>query len=761
MLEQRTIQHPDRIALIYEPDEKVTYAELWELSGRVYAWLKYKGIGVEDIVMFCLPRGICLYACMLGAMRAGAAFVLTESENDCKRTAFIRKDCKCRLYVDGTDWESIRRTEPLTGYEEIRFHSLCYIAYTSGTTSHPKGVLHEYGSLENAWKSVRLEWMPLLSEEDTFLLMTPMNFVSLPIVFAFSCAFGNRLALMPYRYRESKEAFDDYNERAGINSGYVTPSFLRGHLPFLCHWRMCIISSEPADGLFFPNIKCYNAYASTESGCLLTVFELRQAVSPAPVGKSWSDIDVFVLDSEGVKKYGGTIGEICYRNNPYVRGYCNLPEQTLKLMRGGIFHTGDAGEFDGNGNLIIHGRINDVFKIGGNRIDPEEIAAALREVSDIRNFIVRGFVYKDVSSIIVFFTDELKINEETIRERLLAKLPEYMIPTWYIHLKTFPLLENGKLDKRSLLPPEGSWDVYRKTADSNLHEIGKGRTSRVYDMGGEKILKLYRASIPFKTIRQEILLTRAAHQRGIPVPMAYELVRSGMQYGIIMDRIAGKEMEALIREQPGIWRELIPDFAKAVKELHGTEIRDGSLPDIKASSISTAGELYPSFCTKEETEKLQSVFASIPDSHMFVHGDCHPGNAMLYDDKIRFIDMTICGKGHPVFDFICMYSHYVFLPSFASDAMCLSKLGLDKEEAGRLYDLFLREYSGLPEERDISAVKEWIKGIHAARICLAPVLLPGAFPKEALCIAKERAMSFADRIKVGKYDEGFYRKMQG
>ena len=39
MLEQRTIQHPDRIALIYEPDEKVTYAELWELSGRVYAWL--------------------------------------------------------------------------------------------------------------------------------------------------------------------------------------------------------------------------------------------------------------------------------------------------------------------------------------------------------------------------------------------------------------------------------------------------------------------------------------------------------------------------------------------------------------------------------------------------------------------------------------------------------------------------------------------------------------------------------------------------
>lgn len=127
-----------------------------------------------------------------------------------------------------------------------------------------------------------------------------------------------------------------------------------------------------------------------------------------------------------------------------------------------------------------------MFKIGGNRIDPEEIAVALREVSDIRNFIVRGFVYKDVSSIIVFFTDELKINEETIRERLLAKLPEYMIPTWYIHLKTFPLLENGKLDKRSLLPPEGSWDVYRKTAGSNLHEIGKGRTSRVYDMGGEK-----------------------------------------------------------------------------------------------------------------------------------------------------------------------------------------------------------------------------------------------------------------------------------
>jgi len=81
MLERHTFMTPDRTAVICEPQERISYKELWELSGCLYSWIKKRGIGAEDIVMFCLPRGISLFACMIGTMRAGAAFVLAESGN--------------------------------------------------------------------------------------------------------------------------------------------------------------------------------------------------------------------------------------------------------------------------------------------------------------------------------------------------------------------------------------------------------------------------------------------------------------------------------------------------------------------------------------------------------------------------------------------------------------------------------------------------------------------------------------------------------
>ena len=534
LLESWVIKTPNRRALVFEPGVSATFKEMWELSGKIYAYLKSRGIKAEDVVMYCLPRGIELFACMIGTMRAGAAFVLIETGND-KRTEFIRKDCRCKLYVDESDWNNIIQKEPLEGYEQIRPHSLCYIAYTSGTTSNPKGVLHEYGSLDNAWKSALLDGVPLFNEEDTFILAVSMNFVSLPLFFALSCAFGFALAIMPYEYKNSREKFYSYVEKVGVNCGYITPSFLRTLLPFQHPWRVCILTSEPADGLFLENTLCYNCYASTESGCLLTIFRLPCKMNPAPVGKSQSDVSVFILGEDDTEVPDGMLGEVCYRN-PYVRGYINLPEKTQALIRGGVFHSGDRGKIDINGNLILHDRIDEMFKIGGYRIEPDEIANVVRQVSGLSNIVVRGFVYKDLSAIIVFCTDDIEIDNVSMREQLLNKLPEYMIPTNYIHLDSFPLLENGKLNKLQLLPPEGSWEALRTISDSNFPVIERGQDFCVYGLGNDKAVKIFRHSIPFVKIWHEMVLMQEAYASGLSAQNAYELVRFGSDYGIMMDR---------------------------------------------------------------------------------------------------------------------------------------------------------------------------------------------------------------------------------
>ena len=534
LFESWVIKTPNRRSVVFEPGVSTTFKEIWDLSGKIYAYLKARGIVAENVVMYCLPRGIEFLACMIGTMRAGAAFVLTETGND-KRTEFIRKDCRCKLYVDVSNWNDIIQTEPLEGYEQVCLHNLCYIAYTSGTTSNPKGVLHEYGSFENAWKSALIDGVPLLDEKDTFLLAVSMSFVSLPLFFALSCAFGFALAIMPYEYKNSREKFYSYVEKVGVNCGYITPSFLRTLLPFQHPWRVCILTSEPADGLFLENTLCYNCYASTESGCLLTIFRLPCKMNPAPVGKSQSDVSVFILGEDDTEVPDGMLGEVCYRN-PYVRGYINLPEKTQALIRGGVFHSGDRGKIDINGNLILHDRIDEMFKIGGYRIEPDEIANVVRQVSGLSNIVVRGFVYKDLSAIIVFCTDDIEIDNVSMREQLLNKLPEYMIPTNYIHLDSFPLLENGKLNKLQLLPPEGSWEALRTISDSNFPVIERGQDFCVYGLGNDKTVKIFRHSIPFVKIWHEMIQMQEAYASGLSVQNAYELVRFGSDYGIMMDR---------------------------------------------------------------------------------------------------------------------------------------------------------------------------------------------------------------------------------
>jgi len=744
LLKQHVLTEPDRPAVTYEPDDFLTFKELWTLSGSVYAWLKRKNIGPEDVVMYCLPRGVALYACIVGTLRTGAAFVLAETDNEQKRTEYIRKDCNCRLFVDGNCWKEITDTEPLEGFEPVDPHNLCYIAYTSGTTGTPKGVLHEYGSLENAYLSARMNKVPLLSGEDTFLVMSPMNFVSLPIIFAFSSAYGNTVAILPYGYAEREDLFAAYLEKTKVNCGYLTPSFLQKHFPFRHPWRMCILSSEPADGLYMSGIKCYNCYASTESGCLLSVYELTEPITPAPVGKSQSDIELFILDENEMEVSAGSVGEICYRN-PYVRGYLALPEHTRKLLRGRVFHSGDAGVMNEEGSLIVKGRIDEMFKVGGYRIEPEEIANAIRKVCALQHFVVRGYVYKDISAIIVFYTDEVQIDLTEMRERLLALLPEYMIPTNYIRLQDFPLLETGKLDKLSLMPPEGSWEAFRRCSSATLPVLGRGRTSVVYDLGEHKVLKMIKPSIPFTMIRQELTLTKAAHAAGLPVPDAYEIVRSGPGYGLILDKVDGDILEDRIRSEADQQRHYIRRFAEAVKALHQIRVEHGTdMPDIKKVSVSLAEQLNPRFCSKEEAESIRAVFECLPDSECFIHGDCHTGNAILSGEDIRFIDMLLCGKGHPVFDLLCMYSHYVFLPSFLSDDACMERIGVTRETGELIFDEFIEAYDPSMSAAERAEIILQIRGVHAARLCLADVVLPGVFPADVLQKAKKRAINFSD-----------------
>ena len=758
-LEEFVKKTPDRDAVIFEPDERLTFSELWLLSGKIYAWLKQKAIGAEDVVMYCLPRGLMLYACMVGTMRVGAAFVLAETQNSPERTAYIRTDSQCRLFVDESCLPEILSCSPLEGYEPIRLHNLCYIAYTSGTTGHPKGVMHEYGSLDNAWKAVMVDGKAIMSETDTFLSMSPMNFVAMPIIFAYSCGHGCAVAVMPYKYTANKDTFSDYLERAGITCGYVTPSFLRKLLPFQYPWHMCILSAEPADGLFIPGMRCYNTYASTEGGCLLSVYELPEAMSPAPVGRSYSDVEVLITDENGKEVPYGETGEICFRN-PYVRGYIHQskapsgehadenPSSADAAKPGlnkhdGLFHTGDAGKIGADGSMVVLGRVDEMFKIRGYRIEPDEVAGAVTRVSGLSHVVIRGFVFRNISSIIAFYADDVTVDPVSLHELLRKEIPEYMIPTNYIQLKAFPLLGSGKVDKLRLLPPEGNWEGFQKNASAHLPLVDTGRSACVYDMGNGILLKQFRESVPYRTAWEELTRTRTAHACGLPVPEVYDVIRSDDGYGLLMKQLPGVNLEALLRRHPQDRLLLIDRFAGAVKALHRTVISDDGFPDAVEVSLALCEQISDRFCSDSERKQIRTIFQRLPRTETFIHGDCHPGNAMWNDGIIQFLDLPFAGKGHPVFDLLGVYSHYVFLPSFETEEAYFSAAGMTKKDAAALYERFLETSYAEADSRALSQIREWIRGVHAAKILLASVLMPGVFSDAVFAEAKRRAILFS------------------
>ena len=91
--------------------------------------------------------------------------------------------------------------------------------------------------------------------------------------------------------------------------------------------------------------------------------------------------------------------------DPFFRGYINLPEQTKKALRGGIYHTGDIGKKLPDGNLVLMGRSTDMIKINGNRIEPAEIEAVGKKVLGVKWCAARGFEDPVHAFVCLYYTE--------------------------------------------------------------------------------------------------------------------------------------------------------------------------------------------------------------------------------------------------------------------------------------------------------------------------------------------------------------------
>lgn len=480
--------------------EAMKYGELDDLTSRVYAYLSERGIGKESFVMIDLPRGIYTLAVAVGVWRAGAAYVIVDEGIPVKQKDYIYRDCGCTAVIGAAEYARILSTCGRSGYAVTDLHDAAYAVYTSGTTGDPKGVVHEYGTLEDNIAHFKYNGEYLLDKNDRFLLVSPFSFVATDIILNLLTYLCVEIVVAPASVMKDKIKLLSCMAERKITATFFTPSHLRLEPLFHPELRTLFLASEPARNIYIDDVTVYNVYAQSETGYLAGIFKLDRAYDITPVGKAQcAGRELVILDDKGQASDTGALGEICFEN-PYFRGYVNMSEETERAFEGGIYHSGDIGRKDPDGNVILIGRKDDMAKVNGNRVEPGEIEAAMKSVLHLPWAAARVFADGKNVSICGYYPGDAQFDCQIARQELSRVLPSYMVPTHFMKLARLPMNANGKLSRGDLPRPDITVRsaAYAEPADDVekilCEGIGKvldiekvGALDDFYELGGDSV----------------------------------------------------------------------------------------------------------------------------------------------------------------------------------------------------------------------------------------------------------------------------------
>ena len=452
-LEKNCVCHPDDIALISaEAGESMTYARLWECSGRVYGFLRRKGIGKEDAVMIALPRGGDPVVALIGIWRAGAAAVMLEADYEPERMEYIRRDAGCVLKIDEALFSEIMAGDAQEGHEETSLHDLAYLIYTSGTTGKPKGVMQEYGTLEMC---VRLHFCgerPVI--DGRFALITPLYFVVSMLIIPPLLYNAQAVAVIPKDIVRDPDRLPECIEALQLTNLFIVPSMLKHLRRIPASLTKIVVGGEPARRLFSDRVEIFCGYGQSESGFNISTFLIDREYDVTPVGRIGEHkSEIHIMDDCGNELPVGETGNLCYKA-PYFRGYLGLPELTEQVRLNGCIRSGDRGTIQPDGKITISGRADEMIKIRGNRIEPAEIEAVFQELLQVEWVGVRGIFDQGHPYLCAYYAQEPKISIEEAERLAAGRLPSYMVPTCFMKVDSIPREANGKIAKRKLPVPD-------------------------------------------------------------------------------------------------------------------------------------------------------------------------------------------------------------------------------------------------------------------------------------------------------------------
>ena len=217
----------------------------------------------------------------------------------------------------------------------------------------------------------------------------------------------------------------------------------------------------------FPKTEFFQTYGMTEASPILTSLDSKYHVLEGPnanklgsVGRSVKHVDLIIADENDKEVPANTIGQILARGDNIMTGYWHLPEQTAEALKGGWYHTGDAGYLDDEGFLFLEGRVKDMIVSGGENIYPIEVENVLEDHPAIYQCAVIGIphaTWGEAVHAVVNLKGGYSISEEELIKFCKEQIASYKCPVSItFREEPMPLSPINKILKTELRKP--FWD---------------------------------------------------------------------------------------------------------------------------------------------------------------------------------------------------------------------------------------------------------------------------------------------------------------
>lgn len=465
---------PQQVAVLAD-GISMTYQELHDKSNQCAHFLLERGIEVGDRVAVITKRNANTVVHMLGILKAGAAYVPIEPDAPEERKASVLQNSGCRYVLEPDAYEQENMSassidDPGVPYDPER---LAYIIYTSGSTGTPKGVaISHRAGLNTVWEINRRFGV---GEQDRVIGISSMCFdLSVYDLFG-TLAAGATLVMVPSNRNipQLLEAVETHQITVwnsvpailGLAAETLQDGFRNHSL------RLVLLSGDwiPVDLYgkvkpFFPNVQMYGLAGPTEISIWCNCHPIDQVEFPEasiPLGRPTANQRCYVLNRDLQLCPYGVEGEIYVAGDGLAIGYYNDDERTratfLEHPRfGRVYKSGDQGMIKRDGLLRILGRKDFQIKLRGYRIETNEIQVALLQYPAVQSAVVKAVGTGSEQSLCAYLVTDGEVGVDELRSFLERRLPDYMIPSYFVRLEQLPLSPNGKVDLKALPAPVGN-----------------------------------------------------------------------------------------------------------------------------------------------------------------------------------------------------------------------------------------------------------------------------------------------------------------